>query len=208
MIALPTTVILPHTVTLDMRQALGLRPRVVSAEATAPQPEDPDHEPVWREFEEFPMWLTVDANAREIRAQLPPLPRMLPLYGPDDFAAAASDTTEDHAARVLHLLGSDPATVLQALCDGAELPPLPPRVPREIANWRARAVLELSGLLTTVESAIAAMTGPEGVVVRNAWQSGAPLARRGPTVTALGPALGLTDQQIDQMFIQADALQV
>jgi hypothetical protein len=92
------------------------------------------------------------------------------------------------------------------MCDGAELPALPPRVPREIANWRARAVLELQGLLPTVDAMIGAMTGPESVVVRNAWLAGAPLARRGPTVTALGTQLGLTAQQIDQMFISAESL--
>jgi hypothetical protein len=202
------TITLPQTVTLDLRQTPGPRPRVVSPDSTFPLPDDPDHVPVWQEFEELPMWLTVDGHAREIRAQLPPLPGMLPLYGPADFAAAAADTMEDHAARVLHLLGSDPASVLQALCDGTELPPLPPRVPREIANWRARAVLEIAGLLPAVEAVIAAMTGPEAIIVRHAWQSAAPLARRGPTVAALAPALGLTADQVDAMFIQAESLSV
>jgi hypothetical protein len=201
----PTTVTLPHPVTLDLRHTPGPRPRIVPP---GPVPEDPDHEPVWQEFGEFPMWVTVDANAREIRAQLPPLPHHLPLYGPADFTAAASDTMEDHAARVLHLLGKDPATLLQALCDGTELPPLPPRVPREIPNWRARAVLEIAGLLPAVEAVIAAMTGHESIVVRHAWQSAAPLARRGPTVAALAPALGLTAEQVDAMFIQAESLSV
>jgi hypothetical protein len=204
-----TTITLPQPVTLDLRQSTGPRPRVVSAAVTlGPLPDDPEHEPVWQEFTEFPMWLTLDANAREIRAQLPPLPRMLPLFGPADFAAAAADTMEDHAARVLQLLGSDPANVLQALCDGTELPPMPPRVPREIANWRARAVLELAGLLPTVEATISGIEGQAGTVVRNAWQSGAPLARHGPTVSALAPALGLTEAQVDAMFIQAEALSV
>jgi len=194
-------------VTIDLRVATGPRPRMVPA-AAQPAPDDPDHEPVWQEFAEFPLWLIIDANAREIRAQLPPIPHPLPLYGQEDFQAAAADSPEDHAARVLHLLGNDPAPILQALCDGAELPPMPPRIPREIANWRARAVLEIAGLLPTVETAIAGMTGPDGVVVRNAWQSGAPLARRGPTVQALAPALGLSEEQVDLMFIQADALKV
>lgn len=203
---LPTTVTLPHPVTLDLRLATGPRPRVIAPAQSVPA--DPAHDPVWQEFTEFPMWLTIDANVREIRANLSPLPRQLTLYGPEDFGAAASDTPEDHAARVLQLLGKDPASVLQALCDGGELPPLPARIPREIANWRARAVLELAGLLPAVESAIASMGGPDGIVVRHAWQSGAPLARRGATVLSLAPALGLSDSQIDQMFIQADSLSI
>jgi hypothetical protein len=204
---LPTTIVLPQPVTLDLRIATGPRPRVVSAGAP-PAPEATEHEPVWQEFAEFPLWLTVDANAREIRAYLPPIPHPLPLYGQEDFQAAAGDSPEDHAARVLHLLGSDPASVLQALIDGNELPAMPPRIPREIANWRARAVLELAGLHEQVDFLINSMSGPEGVIVRNAWQTAAPLARRGPTVSALAPALGLSEEQVDAMFIQAEALSV
>lgn len=202
---IPITITLPEPVTLDMRRATGPRPRAVGSSSL---PDDSKHEPVLREFSEFPLLVTLDANAREIRAQLPPLPRMLPLYGPADFMAAASDSMEDHGKRVLHILGTSPAIILQALCDGGELPELPPRVPREIANWRARTVLELAGLLPAVEACIAAMTGPESIVVRHAWQSAAPLARRGATVAALAPALGLTDAQVDSMFMQAETLKV
>ncbi len=205
---LPTTLTLPASVTLDLRLATGPRPRVVGPDSTATLPDDPGHEPEWHEFEEFPMWVTVDATAREIRAQLPPLPRMLPLYGPEDFTAAASDTMEDHAARVLQLLGTDPATVLQALCDGGDLPPLPPRVPREIPNWRAKVILATMGLLTAVEAAIAALPEPDRTVASLAWGGDAKLARRGKTVLGLAAALGLSADQVDQLFIAAEALEV
>jgi hypothetical protein len=203
----PATLTLPEPVTLDLRIPTGPRPRVVQPDSQ-PLPEDTEHVPELHEFSEFSFWVHLDASAREVRAYLQPIPHPLPLYGPEDFAAAAADSPEDHAGRVLHLLGSDPASVLQALCDGSELPAMPPRVPREIANWRARAVLELSGLLPSVEAALATMDGPEAIVVRHAWQSGAPLARKGPTVSALAPALGLTEEQVDSMFIQAASLEV
>ena len=85
---------------------------------------------------------------------------------------------------------------------------IPPQVPHEIANWRARAVLEIAGLLPTVEALIAAMEGEAGVVVRMAWERGSPLVRDGATVTALAAQLNLTSEQIDAMFIQAAALEV
>jgi hypothetical protein len=201
----PATVTLPHPVTLDLRHTPGPRPRIVPS---GPVPEDPDHEPVWQEFAEFPMWVTVDANAREIRAQLPPLPHHLPLYGPADFTAAAADTMEDHAARVLHLLGKDPATLLQALCDGTELPPLPPRVPREIPNWQAKVILAQMGLLATVEAAIAALPEPDRTVASLAWGGDAKLARRGKTVLGLAAALGLSSAEVDALFIAAEAFEV
>jgi hypothetical protein len=205
MTTLPATLTLPAPVTLDLRISTGPRPRVVPA---GPIPEDPAHEPCWHDFSEFPLWIMVDANAREIRAHLPPIPRPLPLYGPADFQAAAGDSTDDHAARALHLLGTDPAQILQALCDGAELPPLPPRVPREIANWRAKAILATMGLLPTVEAAIASLPEPDRTVAGLAWAGDAKLARRGKTVLGLAAALGLTEAQVDEMFIQAEALEV
>ncbi len=86
--------------------------------------------------------------------------------------------------------------------------PIPPSVPVEIANWRARAVLELAGLLDEVTSALYAMEGDAGIVARHAWNSGAALARNGPTVTSLAALLTLTDVQVDAMFIQAANLNV
>lgn len=188
-LAAPVTVYLPS----------GPRPRVVP-------PGDENGEATTLTELECAFWLNVVSQT--IHAQIANIPNPLPIYGPEDFATVAADLPEHHGVRVLEVLGSDLAGALQALINGEPLPPLPARVPREIANWRARAVLELAGLLPTVEAAIAGMGGPEGVVVRNAWQSGAPLARKGPTVSALAPALGLSDFQVDQMFIQASSLSV
>jgi hypothetical protein len=81
-------------------------------------------------------------------------------------------------------------------------------VPHEIANWRAKAILQISGLLPSVEIALASMKGEAGIVARAAWTAGAPLVRFGPTVTAISTKLKLTSEQIDNMFIRAAALQV
>lgn len=82
------------------------------------------------------------------------------------------------------------------------------RVPKEIANWRARAILTQDNLLASVEALIAGLPSPDGDAVRFAWAGGAPLARGGATVTALAGALGLTEAQVDDMFIRAAALTV
>lgn len=201
----PSSIILPHVVTVDLRARTGPRPRVVAADETSPSPAQ---DAIPHESSDFPFYIHIAAAAREIRAHLMPLPHPLPLYGPADFAAAAADTMEDHAARVLQLLGSDPASVLQALCDGGELPVLPPRVPREIPNWRAKVILAQMGLLATVESAIAALPEPDRTVASLAWNGDAKLARRGKTVLGLAAALGLSGDQIDQLFIAAEALEV
>ena len=89
-----------------------------------------------------------------------------------------------------------------------EPPVVLPSVPGEIANWRAKAVLGLAGLLAAVVTALDAMQEPARTVALAAWNGGADLARNGPTVLALAPVLGLTDAQVDDMFRQAAALEV
>jgi len=82
------------------------------------------------------------------------------------------------------------------------------KVPAEIANWRAKAVLELAGLTAQVAAIMGAMSEPQKTVVLAAWDGGAPLVRNGATVTALAAALSLTSEQVDAMFVQAAALNV
>jgi len=154
------------------------------------------------------VWYLVNTDTRSIWAQIARIPHPILIYGQADFAAAVGDTPAEHDARLLQLLGDDIQASLALLAQGAPLPIPPPRIPREIANWRARAVLEINGLLSAVDAMVQAMEGPEGIVVRQAWQAGAPLARNGSTVLTLAPALGLTSQQIDDMFIAAGSLQV
>jgi hypothetical protein len=202
----PATLTLPEPVTLDLRIPTGPRPRVVQPDAQQ-LPEDTST-PELHEFSELSFWVQLDASAREIRAYLQPLPHPLPLYGTADFAAAAGDPPEAHAERILQLLGSDPASVLQALCDGSELPAMPPRVPREIPNWRAKAVLATMGKLAAVEAAIASLPEPDHTIVSLAWAGDAKLARRGKTVVGLAVALGLSSDEVDALFIAAEALEV
>lgn len=94
-----TYVRFPSPITLDLRIATGPRPRVIPAGAV--QIPDDEHEPVPHEFSELPLVVMLDSQAREIAVQLPPIPGRLRIYGPEDFAAAASDLPDDHAERVL-----------------------------------------------------------------------------------------------------------
>jgi hypothetical protein len=151
-------------------------------------------------------WINVVTQT--IHAQIARIPTPLLIYGPADFAAVVSDLPEHHAERVLQVLGSDPAATLQALCDGSALPPPPVRVPREIPNWRAKAMLATMGLLPTVEAAIAALSEPDRTIVTLAWGGDAKLARRGKTVLGLASALGLSGAEVDALFIAAEAIEV
>jgi len=202
----PTIIRLPSTVTLDLRVAREPRPRVVIADAGDSTPSDP--EPVWHEFAFFNLYLVVDAAARTIAAYLPPIPHHLPLYGPEDFLAAAGDSMDDHANRVLQLLGSDPTATLQAMIDGSELPPVPPRIPREIPNWRCKAVLTQMGIIGQVEAIMNNLPEPDRTIAKLAWNGDGKVSRRGKTVLGLSSALGLTDDQVDSMFLAAERIEV
>ncbi len=90
--------------------------------------------------------------------------------------------------------------------------PAPPvsgaRVPQSIANWRAKAALELAGLTIAVETAMQALDEPARTVALSAWSNGADLARRGATVLALAAALELTEEQVDALFVTGASLTV
>ena len=121
--------------------------------------------------------------------------------------------TSDSAEGILREYPDTVNTWSTVLVDPADFtiipePPEPVSIPYEIANWRARAVLEIAGLLDDVVLLLDSMTGDEGIVARAAWNSGAPFVRNGPTVSALSAALLLTEEQVDAMFLQAAALNV
>jgi len=204
-----------HLATIQLAEPLtvylppgGARPRVVApggAASALPLTAENGVETIFTELE-CAFWINVVTQT--IHAQIARVPNPLLIYGPSDFAAVAADLPEHHCERVMEVLGGDPAQALQALCNGTALPPMPPRVPREIPNWRAKVILASMGLLTAVEAAIAALPEPDRTVASLAWGGDAKLARRGKTVLGLAAALGLSSDQIDQLFIAAEALEV
>ena len=79
-------------------------------------------------------------------------------------------------------------------------------VPYQIDSWRAKAILEILGLLPAVESVLHNMSGEAGVVARAAWSACAPLIRNGPTVLSIAADLELSGAEVDSMFISAAEL--
>jgi len=161
-----------------------------------------------RTFEELDMSFTLAAQPQTIHAQIAGISRPLLIYGPEDFREVVTDTPEQHAERVLQVLGSDPSATLQALIDGTDLPPMPRRVPREIPNWRCKAVLSQMGLLLRVESILDFLPEPDRTVALLAWNGDGKVARRGKTVIGLAAALQLSSDQVDAMFIAANEILV
>lgn len=71
---------------------------------------------------------------------------------------------------------------------------------------QAKLALLQAGLLSQVDSVIAALTGPEGDAARIEWQYANDVDRNSPLVQSLGTALNLTNEQLDELFATASTL--
>ena len=75
-------------------------------------------------------------------------------------------------------------------------------VPRVVSMRQARLALLAAGLLDDVEAAIAA--GPQAARIE--WEYATEVQRDYGLVLQLAPALGLTDRQLDDLFVAAAGL--
>lgn len=127
---------------------------------------------------------------------------------------------------VTQLLRVDPATIFEAAsaaefvaCDDSvqigwvwdgetftDPPPTPAVVPQQVTMRQARLALLGAGLLAGVDAAIAGLTEPAKSAAQIEWEYAAVVQRSSGLVPAMASALGLTDPQIDALFIAANQL--
>jgi hypothetical protein len=79
-------------------------------------------------------------------------------------------------------------------------------VPIEVQLWRIRTVLKLMQLETQIESAIDAMPEPSKTAATYIWKYGTTVERSSQTILLLQSAIQLTDEQVDDLFIQAEQI--
>jgi hypothetical protein len=77
------------------------------------------------------------------------------------------------------------------------------KTPKAVTMRQARLQLLAAGYLPTVTDAIAAMTGPEGEAARIEWEYATEVKRSQPLTQALITVLGLTDEQMNELFVAA-----
>lgn len=70
----------------------------------------------------------------------------------------------------------------------------------QVTMRQARLALAQQGFLQTVEDAIALIPEPDKSIITIEWEYSATVERKSQWVTALAPALGLTDEQMDDLF--------
>jgi hypothetical protein len=80
------------------------------------------------------------------------------------------------------------------------------KTPKTVTMRQARLQLLAGGYLATVTEAIAGMTGEAGDAARIEWEYATEVKREQPLTQALMAVLGLTDAQMDELFVAAAAL--
>lgn len=82
-----------------------------------------------------------------------------------------------------------------------EIPPQEIEVPERVSRMQAEMQLHRAGLLGQVDMIMQdPATDPEIVI---AWQAATEVRRNSPTVAQLASRLGLTDAELDDLFIDA-----
>lgn len=86
-------------------------------------------------------------------------------------------------------------------------PPIPPApIPQVVTMRQARLALLAAGLLDDVETALSSLEGAEGQAARIEWDYSSEVHRNKPFVSMLGVQLGLTEEQIDDLFVAASQI--
>jgi hypothetical protein len=86
--------------------------------------------------------------------------------------------------------------------------PPPPRVPREVPNWRMKAILTRIGMLDAARSALESLPPQAKDVALLAWDGDAHFSRRSPSVEFIARALRISALELDEIFIAAGNLEV
>lgn len=84
-----------------------------------------------------------------------------------------------------------------------EIPDPVPAVPQVVSRRQALRALLADGLLHMVEPAIAALPQPDRDIAMIEWAAATEFRRDHFLIAMIGTALGLTEQQIDALFIDA-----
>lgn len=100
------------------------------------------------------------------------------------------------------LVPMTPEEIAQADADAAA----PASVPSMVTMRQARLALLGAGLLANVDAAIDAMSEPTKSAARIEWDYSSAVQRHNGFVSQLGPALGLSEAQIDALFRVAATL--
>ncbi|MDR2188947.1 MAG: hypothetical protein LBE62_13055 [Azonexus sp.] len=87
-----------------------------------------------------------------------------------------------------------------------ELPAPAPVIPAAITPRQARLALLSAGLYEQVQTVFAAQSGATGEAARIEWEFATAIERANPLIAGLAAELGLTEADLDNLFITAQSL--
>jgi hypothetical protein len=93
--------------------------------------------------------------------------------------------------------GATPQEIEQAFKD---------KTPIESQLWRVRTILNLMNLIPTIESALDQLDEPTKTAAKNVWNYGTTIERYSQTVLFIQSVTQMTDDQVDEIFQQAEAI--
>lgn len=76
-------------------------------------------------------------------------------------------------------------------------------IPQEVPLWAFRSILTIMGIAPQVDVLINSLPEPQKTVASVQWQYGNFIERNHPLIDSLGTNLGLTKEQINNVFIEA-----
>lgn len=94
------------------------------------------------------------------------------------------------------------------IVDGASYVPAiaRPPVPASITMRQARLCLHKHGMLAVVQPAIDALPEPDRTAAQIEWDCSSAVERHRGFVLTIAQSLGITDEQLDELFIEASTL--
>jgi hypothetical protein len=77
---------------------------------------------------------------------------------------------------------------------------------KEVQLWRLRTILKLMNLEATIENALDQLDEPNKTAAKNVWNYGTTVERYSQTVLFIQSVTEMTDKQVNEIFIQAEAI--
>lgn len=86
--------------------------------------------------------------------------------------------------------------------------PVAPIAPVEVYAWRLRLSTQIAGLKSAIDALLENLPDPDKTIAKEAWNAGVTIRRDSPLVAQLAGALSLTDEQVDSLFLSANAIEI
>ena len=77
---------------------------------------------------------------------------------------------------------------------------------RDVATWKIKAILDSMGLLPNISAAINSLPEPNKTFANYAWEYSQTVDQYSPTVKLIQTACGLTNEQMNVIFDNADKI--